>query len=123
MRLSSDRPSTSATCQAKSKHSLTTGGSRVSSTSSASGRCATKSGRAFVTGGAISNGKEVTMLSILAAMLVNQMIAVGGGGAFGASATTGPDSPGIDDKELAEARDLGKRVAEIAVVSKRGSAT
>jgi NAD(P)H dehydrogenase (quinone) len=79
-----------------------------------------KIGAAFATGGAISNGKEVTMLSILAAMLVNQMIVVGGGGAFGASATTGPDSPGIDDKELAEARELGKRVGEVTAVYKRG---
>ena len=69
----------------------------------------------------LSNGKEVTMLSILAAMLVNQMIVMGGGGAFGASATTGPDSPGIDEKELAEARELGKRVAEVTAVYKRGS--
>jgi NAD(P)H dehydrogenase (quinone) len=80
-----------------------------------------KIGAAFATGGAISNGKELTMLSMLAAMLVNQMVIVGGGGAFGASATTGPDSPGIDDKELAEARELGKRVAEVAAVVKRGS--
>jgi NAD(P)H dehydrogenase (quinone) len=80
-----------------------------------------KIGAAFATGGAISNGKEVTMLSILAAMLVNQMIVMGGGGAFGASATTGPDSPGIDEKELAEARELGKRVAEVTAVYKRGS--
>jgi NAD(P)H dehydrogenase (quinone) len=76
---------------------------------------------AFTTGGAISNGKEVTMLTMLAAMLVNQMVVVGGGGAFGASATTGPDSPGIDDKELAEARELGKRVVEITSVFKRGA--
>jgi NAD(P)H dehydrogenase (quinone) len=54
-------------------------------------------------------------------MLVNQMIVVGGGGAFGASATTGPDSPGVDDKELADARDLGKRVAEVVSVIKRGT--
>jgi NAD(P)H dehydrogenase (quinone) len=72
-----------------------------------------KVGGAFTTGAAMSNGKELTMLSILEAMLVNQMIVIGGGGAFGASATTGPDSPGIDDKELAVARDLGKRVAEV----------
>jgi NAD(P)H dehydrogenase (quinone) len=80
-----------------------------------------KIGAAFATGASISNGKEVTMLTILAAMLVNQMVVVGGGGAFGASATTGPDSPGIDDKELAEARNLGQRVAEFAAVAKRGS--
>lgn len=80
-----------------------------------------KVGAAFATGGSVSNGKEVTMLTILEAMLVNQMIIVGGGGAFGASAITGPDSPGIDEKELAEARNLGKRVAEVAAVVKRGS--
>lgn len=80
-----------------------------------------KVGGAFATGASISNGKELMMLAILEAMLVNQMIIVSGGGAFGASATTGPDSPGIDDKELSSARDLGKRVAEVAAVVKRGS--
>ena len=79
-----------------------------------------KIGGAFTTGAAVSNGKELTMLSILEAMLVNQMIVIGGGGAFGASATTGPDSPGIDDKELAAARDLGKRVSEVASINKSG---
>jgi NAD(P)H dehydrogenase (quinone) len=54
-------------------------------------------------------------------MLINQMIVVSGGGGFGASATTGPDSPGIDEKEVAEARDLGKRIAEVAALVKRGS--
>jgi NAD(P)H dehydrogenase (quinone) len=80
-----------------------------------------KVGGAFASGGAISNGKETTMLAILQAMLVNQMIVVGGGGAFGASATTGADSPGIDEKELAEARSLGRRVAEVAAIIKHGS--
>ena len=80
-----------------------------------------KVGGAFATGGSASNGKELTMITILGAMLLNQMIVVSGGGGFGASATTGPDSPGIDEKELTEARDLGKRVAEIAAVVKRGS--
>jgi NAD(P)H dehydrogenase (quinone) len=80
-----------------------------------------KVGGAFTTGAAMSNGKELTMLSILEAMLVNQMIVIGGGGAFGASATTGPDSPGIDDQELAVARDLGKRVAEVASMIKSGT--
>ncbi|MDO9117295.1 MAG: NAD(P)H-dependent oxidoreductase [Nitrospira sp.] len=73
-----------------------------------------KVGAAFATGGQISSGKEVTMLTILAAMLGNHMIVVSGGGAFGASATTEGDSPGIDNKELAEARALGQRVAEVA---------
>jgi NAD(P)H dehydrogenase (quinone) len=54
-------------------------------------------------------------------MLIHQMIVISGGGGFGASATTGPDSPGIDAKEIAEARDLGKRVAEVTALVKRGS--
>ena len=82
-----------------------------------------KVGGAFVTGAAISNGKETTMQAIHTAMLVNQMSVVSGGGAFGASATTGPDSPGIDEKAKESARNLGKRVAEFASVIKRGSKT
>ena len=62
------------------------------------------------------------MLTILAAMLGNQMIVVSGGGAFGASATTEGDSPGLDEKELGEARALGQRVAKVAKIVKHGSA-
>ena len=80
-----------------------------------------KVGAAFTTGGQISSGKEVTMLTILAAMLGNQMIVVSGGGAFGASATTEGDSPGIDKKELADAKSLGKRVADVAKLISRAS--
>jgi NAD(P)H dehydrogenase (quinone) len=79
-----------------------------------------KVGAGFATGGQISSGKEVTMLTILAAMLGNQMIVVSGGGAFGASATTEGDSPGIDEVEKADARALGKRVAEVTWMVKRG---
>ena len=79
-----------------------------------------KVGAAFATGGQVSSGKEVTMLTILAAMLGNQMIVVSDGGAFGASATTEGDSPGIDEKEQAAARALGKRVAEVTWMIKRG---
>jgi NAD(P)H dehydrogenase (quinone) len=82
---------------------------------------ANKVGGAFATGASISSGKELTVLSIIGAMLLNQMIIVSGGSGFSASATTGPTSPGINDKELAEAQDLGKRVAEIAAAIKRGS--
>jgi NAD(P)H dehydrogenase (quinone) len=80
-----------------------------------------KVGAAFATGMGVSAGKELTILGIFGAMLNNGMIIVSGGGGFGATATTGPDSPGIDEKELAGARDLGKRVAEVAAVVKRGS--
>ena len=79
-----------------------------------------KVGAAFATGGQVSSGKEVTMLTIVAAMLGNQMIVVSDGGAFGASATTEEDSPGIDEHERAAARALGKRVAEVAGMVKRG---
>jgi NAD(P)H dehydrogenase (quinone) len=80
-----------------------------------------KIGAAFATGGQVSSGKEVTMLTILAAMLGNQMIVVSGGGAFGASATTEGDNPGIDNKEMSDAQALGRRVAEVASIVKRGS--
>jgi NAD(P)H dehydrogenase (quinone) len=83
-----------------------------------------KVGAAFVTGAAISNGKETAMQAIHAALIMNQMVIVSAGGAFGAygaSATTGPDSPGIDDKKLEGARALGKRVAEFAAIVRRGS--
>ena len=79
-----------------------------------------KVGAAFATGGQVSSGKEVTMLTILAAMLGNQMIVVSDGGAFGASATTEGESPGINDTEKAEAWALGKRVAEVAWMVRRG---
>ena len=81
-----------------------------------------KIGAAFATGGQVSSGKELTMLTILAAMLGNQMIVVSGGGAFGASATTEGDSPGIDNHELADAKELGRRVAEVAARFKASSA-
>jgi NAD(P)H dehydrogenase (quinone) len=77
-----------------------------------------KVGAAFATGGQISSGKEVTMLTILAAMLGNQMIVVSAGGAFGASATTEGNSPGIDKAEVADAQSLGRRVAEVAAMVK-----
>ncbi len=79
-----------------------------------------KVGAAFATGGQVSSGKEVTMLTILAAMLGNKMIVVSESGAFGASATTEGKSPGIDKDELADAKALGKRVAEVAWMIKHG---
>jgi len=80
-----------------------------------------KVGGTFATGASFSNGKELTMLTIQASMVMHQMLVTSGGGGFGASATTGPDSPGIDEKELAEANALGKRIAEVATLVKRGS--
>lgn len=79
-----------------------------------------KIGAAFTTGGQAASGKEFTLLSILAAMLGNHMIVVGGGGAFGASATTEGDSPGIDQKEMMIANELGRRVAEVTHLMQSG---
>ena len=90
------------------------------------GKMRNKVGAAFVTGAAVSNGKETAMQAIHAALIMNQMVIVSAGGAFGAygaSATTGPDSPGIDDKKLEGARALGERVAEFAAIIRRGSRT
>lgn len=81
-----------------------------------------KVGGAFSTGGSDGGGKELAVLSILAAMLNNGMIVAGphyeeGGfqfGGFGVTATTGADSPGLDQAELERAGQLGQRVAAVA---------
>lgn len=81
-----------------------------------------KVGGAFATGGSDGGGKELAILAILTAMLNNGMIVAGphyeeGGfrfGGFGVSATTGTDSPGLDEFELARGRLLGERVATVA---------
>jgi len=81
-----------------------------------------KVGGAFATGGSDGGGKELAVLSILTAMLNNGMIVAGphyeeGGfqfGGFGVGATTGSDSPGLDEAELSRGRLLGERVATVA---------
>lgn len=89
-----------------------------------------KIGAAFVTGGGISTGEELTLLAILHSMLVYNMIVVGGPAntdAFGASAVTGeaPFAEGaaggrVDPMFLAKAEGLGRRVAEVARRFERG---
>jgi NAD(P)H dehydrogenase (quinone) len=81
-----------------------------------------KVGGAFATGGSDGGGKELAVLSILAAMLNNGMIVAGPHyeedgirfGGFGVAATTGSDDPGLDEAELSRARLLGERVATVA---------
>ena len=70
----------------------------------------------FATGGAPSNGKEFTMLSMALGMLQYGMILVTPYGGLGASATTGvPEhEKGVGEHELEEARMLGARLAKIA---------
>ena len=81
-------------------------------------RMRNKVGAAFATGGSVSGGIETTIQGILGAMLNNQMLVVNGAGA---SAITGGASPGIDENELAGARDWGRRVAEVGATVKRGA--
>jgi NAD(P)H dehydrogenase (quinone) len=79
-----------------------------------------KVGAAFVTGGEVSSGKEVALLTILAAMLGNRMIVLSEGQALGAAATTGEGRSPLGEKELDEGRRLGARVVEVALTLKRG---
>ncbi len=73
---------------------------------------------AFCTGGGIAMGKDVTRLSILSAFLTMRFMVVGGVddhgfGTLGPEATTGPDDPGVSEKELAEAGRFGERFARV----------
>ncbi|MGH9832228.1 MAG: flavodoxin family protein [Blastocatellia bacterium] len=79
-----------------------------------------KIGAAFVTAGEVSSGKEVALLTIIAAMLGNRMIVVSEGQALGATATTGEGKLPLNEKELEEGRRLGERVAQTALAFKRG---
>ncbi|TVR29946.1 MAG: flavodoxin family protein [Balneolaceae bacterium] len=83
-----------------------------------------KLGAAFVTAGGISAGEELVQMNILQSMLIFGMIVVGGPDwtqAFGASAITGEapfniESPQeMDEKFLERGRNLGQRVAGIAL--------
>jgi NAD(P)H dehydrogenase (quinone) len=78
-----------------------------------------KVGAAFATGGETSSGKEVTLMTILAAMLGNRMIVVSDGQALGATATTGTGGLPLDAQALDEGRRLGSRVAELAATLTR----
>jgi NAD(P)H dehydrogenase (quinone) len=73
---------------------------------------------AFCTGGAVSSGKELARLSILAAFLNMRFVVIGGVeadgfGNLGAQATTGPASPGLDERELEDGRRFGERYARL----------
>jgi NAD(P)H dehydrogenase (quinone) len=79
-----------------------------------------KVGAAFVTAGEVSSGKEITLLTILAAMLGNRMIVLSEGQALGAAATTGEGKMPLSDKDLEQGLRLGERVAQVALMFKRG---
>jgi NAD(P)H dehydrogenase (quinone) len=82
-----------------------------------------KVGAAFVTAGDVSSGKEIALLTMLAAMIGNRMIVLGEGQALGATATTGEGKLPLEGKALKEGSDLGERVARVALTLKRGRPT
>jgi NAD(P)H dehydrogenase (quinone) len=80
----------------------------------------TRAAGAFVTGGAVSSGKELARLSILGAFLNMRFVVVGGEeadgfGTLGAQATTAGADPGVSEAELDEARRFGKRFATMTL--------
>jgi NAD(P)H dehydrogenase (quinone) len=77
-------------------------------------------GAAFATGGQESGGQELTMLTILVAFLHNGMIAISGGGPYGAAASTETRAEPIDEPALVRARELGRRLADLSAVVRRG---
>jgi NAD(P)H dehydrogenase (quinone) len=79
-----------------------------------------KVGGAFATGGHGAGGRELTILSILAAMLHHRMLVLSGESPVGASAATEAKAVAVDENELAEAFALGQRVAEVAALVRRG---
>ena len=68
----------------------------------------------------IPTGKELTLLTILAAMLGNRMIVLSEGEALGAAATTGEGKEPISAKDVEQGRRLGERVARVALQFKQG---
>ncbi len=81
-----------------------------------------KVGAAFTTGGAVSSGKELTLIGIVAAMLGNRMVVVSEGESLGAAATTGEGDRPLAAPDLEQGRQLGERVARVAHALKRGRA-
>lgn len=77
-------------------------------------------GAAFSAGGQEAGGRELTQLSLLAALLHHGLFLVAGGGAFGASAATETGDVPLDERDLANARALGRRLAEAARIVRLG---
>jgi NAD(P)H dehydrogenase (quinone) len=73
-----------------------------------------KVGAAFATGGHGAGGRELTLLSILAAMLHHRMVVISGESPIGASAATEAKPMPVDGGELCEAFSLGRRLAEVS---------
>jgi NAD(P)H dehydrogenase (quinone) len=79
-----------------------------------------KVGAVFATGGQGAGGRELAMVGMLAAMLHQWMLVLSGESPIGASAATEIKPVAVDDRELAEAHALGRRVAEVARIVRVG---
>ena len=79
-----------------------------------------KVGAVFAAGGQGAGGRELAMLGMIAAMLHQWMLVISGESPIGASAVTEAKPIPIDEHELAEARALGRRVAEVARIVRQG---
>ena len=77
------------------------------------GQLADKVGAAFATGGHPTGGKQTTMLSIIQAMLIHQMIIVGDPISSGGHYGVGLVARDVDDEREAACA-VGRRIAEIA---------
>jgi NAD(P)H dehydrogenase (quinone) len=82
-----------------------------------------KVGAVFAAGGQSAGGRELAMFGMLAAMLHQWMLVVSGESPIGASAATEIKPTAVDQTELAEAHALGRRVAEVARIVRRGKET
>ena len=76
-------------------------------------KLADKVGAAFATSGHPTGGKETTILSIIQAMLIHQMVVIGdplsSGGHYGVACLSNPR-----EKDLAAGKALGLRLAQVA---------
>jgi NAD(P)H dehydrogenase (quinone) len=72
----------------------------------------------FCTGGSPSNGQEMARMSAIAAFLAMRFVIVGGVndegfGSLGPQAVTGGNPPGVNSRELTDARRFGERFARL----------
>lgn len=77
-------------------------------------------GAAFAAGGRGAGGREFTLLTIVSALLHHRLILVAEGGTVGSSASTETKDEPVDETELADARALGRRLAEVSAIVRRG---
>jgi NAD(P)H dehydrogenase (quinone) len=81
----------------------------------------------FCTAGAVSSGKDLARLTMIAAFLAMRFTVIGGVdaegfGTLGPQATTAPGGPGVSESAVEEARAFGERFARLTKQHRGGSA-